>query len=173
LVKTSYAAALLGFALVLFPFTALARTQSSDRVQFGRNIYLESGEESGDLVCILCSIHIRGQAGGDAVAVLGSITVENGQIAGDAVAVAGRLRLLGTSQVGGDAVSIIGGLQRDSDSTVGGDMVSLGGVVWFLLIVVLPFALLAAFVVLIIWLIQRIRQPEQPYPGALPTPPRM
>jgi hypothetical protein len=170
LFKTSYAAALLVLTVALSPLAAMARTQSSDQVHFGRDIYLESGDESGDLVCIVCSIHVRGQAGGDAVTVLGSITVENGQIAGDAVAVAGRLRLNGNSQVGGDAVSIIGGLERDSDAKVGGDMVSLGGVVWFFLIVVLPFVLLAAFVTLIVWLIQRLRQPAQTYSGVVQTP---
>jgi hypothetical protein len=175
LVRTSVSLVAVGIALcLLFPLGAAARSQSSDQVHFGRDIYLDSGDQSGDLVCIVCSIHVRGgQAAGDAVSILGSITVENGQIAGDAVAIAGRLRLLGSSHIGGDATSIIGGLQRDSDSSVGGDMVSLGGPVWFLLIVVLPFAIFAAFVTLIIWLIQRLRQPPQPYPGAMPTPPRM
>jgi hypothetical protein len=175
LVKTRVSLVSMGIALFLLsPISAAARTQSSDQVHFGRDIYLESGDESGDLVCIVCSIHVRGgQAAGDAVSILGSITVENGQIAGDAVAIAGRLRLLGSSHVGGDATSIIGGLQRDSDSSIGGDAVSLGGPIWFLLIIVFPFALFAAFVTLVIWLIQRLRQPPQPYPGAMPTPPRM
>ncbi|HEX8817641.1 MAG TPA: hypothetical protein VF753_19270 [Terriglobales bacterium] len=173
--RTSVALGFLGLALaLLFPLTATARSQSSDRVQIARDIYLESGDQSGDLVCVACSIHVRGgQASGDAVSILGSITVENGQIAGDAVAIAGRLRLVGSSHIGGDATSIIGGLQRDSDSTIGGDQVSLGGPIWFLLIIVLPFAIFAAFVTLVIWLVQRLRTPPPPYPGAMPTPPRM
>jgi len=154
----------------LLPANALARTGSSDRVQFAHDIYVEPGDRPGDLVCLACSIHVRGQTSGDAVAVAGSIELENGQIAGDAVAVGGRLRLRGASRIGGDAVSLVGGVYRDSEATVGGDFVSLGGPIWFLLIFVMPFALFAVFIALIVWLIQKVRQPAEPYPGAVPTP---
>jgi len=154
----------------LLPANALARTGSSDRVQFAHDIYVEPGDRPGDLVCLACSIHVRGQTSGDAVAVAGSIELENGQIAGDAVAVGGRLRLRGASRIGGDAVSLVGGVYRDSEATVGGDFVSLGGPIWFLLIFVMPFALFAAFIALIVWLVQKVRQPAEPYPGTVPTP---
>jgi len=154
----------------LLPANAFARTGSSDRVQFARDIYVEPGDRPGDLVCLACSIHVRGQTTGDAVAVAGSIDLESGKIAGDAVAIGGRLRLQGASRVGGDAVSIIGGVYRDSDATVGGDFVSLGGPIWFLLIFVMPFALFAAFIALIVWLIQKVRQPAEPHAEAVPTP---
>jgi len=151
--------------------TALA-ARSSDRVQFARDIYVEPGDMPGDLVCLACSIHVHGRTTGDVVTVAGSIDLEGAQVAGDAVAVGGSLRLLGASRVGGDAVSLIGGIRRDSEASVGGDFVSLGGPLWFLLIVIMPFVLFAAFIALIVWLIQRLRQPAQaqPYSGTVPTP---
>jgi len=155
---------------MLFPVHAFARTGSSDRVQFARDIYVQPGDTPGDLVCLACSIHVHGRTTGDVVAVAGSIDLESAQVAGDAVAVGGSLRLQGASRVGGDAVSIVGGVHRDSEASVGGDFVSLGGPLWILLIFVMPFALFAAFIALIVWLIQRIRQPAQPYPGTVATP---
>jgi len=157
------------FASLLSGMAFAAR--SSDRVQFARDIYVEQGDMPGDLVCLACSIHVHGRTAGDVVAVAGSIDLEGAQVAGDAVAVGGSLRLLGASRVGGDAVSIIGGIHRDSEASVGGDFVSLGGPLWFLLIVIMPFVLFAAFIALIVWLIQRLRQPAQaqPYSGTVPT----
>src|SRR5208337_4507172 len=167
--KTCFRIALLCVALAaLLPANAFAR--SNDRVQFGRDIYIEPGDKAGDLVCLACSIHVHGQTTGDVVAVAGSIVLEGAQVAGDAVAVGGSLRLQGASRVGGDAVSIIGSVHRDSEASVGGDLVSLGGPIWFLLIVIMPFALFAAFITLIVWLIQKVRQPPQPYPGTVPNP---
>lgn len=150
--------------------TAFA-ARSSDRVQFARDIYVEPGDTPGDLVCLACSIHVHGRTSGDVVAVAGSIDLEGAQVAGDAVAVGGSLRLKGASRVGGDAVSIIGGIHRDSEASVGGDFVSLGGPLWFLLIVIMPFVLFAAFVTLIVWLIQKLRQQPaqaQAHPGTVP-----
>ena len=162
--------ALLSLAVAaLLSASALARTGTSDRVQFASNIYVAPGDTTGDLVCLACSIHVQGHTTGDVVAVAGSIVLENAQVAGDSVAVGGSIRLQGMTHVGGDAVSLIGGVHRDSEASVGGDLVSLGGPLWFLLIVVMPFAIFAAFIALIIWLIQRLRQPAQPYPGAVPT----
>jgi hypothetical protein len=156
--------------IILLPANVFARTHTLDRVQFGSNIYVDSTDATGDLVCIACSIHVRGKTAGDAVAIAGSIVLESGEVDGDAVAIGGQLKLRGASHVGGDAVSLIGGVLRDSDATVGGEMVSLGGPLWFLLIVVAPCVLLAAFIALIVWLFQKLRQPAQPYPGAVPTP---
>src|SRR5579862_7598521 len=76
-----------------------AAAPSNDRVQIGRSITVEPGENVGDLVCIACSIRVRGQTAGDAVAIAGSISLEDGaQIAGDSVAVAGSVRLEGNAK---------------------------------------------------------------------------
>lgn len=155
--------------IVLLTGSAFARN-SSDRVQFARDIRVQSGEKVGDLVCIACSIYLRGQASGDAVAIGGSIIANGAEISGDAVAVIGGLRLNEGSHVGGDAVAVLGSVYQDSVSHAGGDVTSIGGALWFLLIVFLPLALFAAFIALIVWMFQRARRPSTPaaYPASVP-----
>jgi hypothetical protein len=157
-------------AIVLLSGSAFARN-SSDRVQFAKDIRVQPGEKVGDLVCIACSIYVRGQTTGDAVAIGGSIVLDNALINGDAVAVMGGVRLNGSSHVGGDSVAILGSVYRDSEAHTGGDVTSIGGPLWFLLIVFLPLALFAAFIALIVWLFQRARRPATvtAYPGGVPT----
>ncbi|HYA26226.1 MAG TPA: hypothetical protein VEF05_18845, partial [Terriglobales bacterium] len=60
-------------------FSSLAcAEQSADRVQIGRDIVVQPGEKTGDVVCVACSIRLRGQTSGDVVAVAGSVTLESG-----------------------------------------------------------------------------------------------
>ncbi len=98
-----------------------AKNKGGDRVQFFQSIYVEHGEETGDLVCIMCSIHTEGTTRGDIVAVGGSIDA-NGQVKGDTVAVGGGLRLGSETSVGGDAVAVGGGIWRDSQARVRGEV---------------------------------------------------
>jgi hypothetical protein len=146
--------------------------KSADRVQVGRPIVVQPGEKVGDLVCVACSIRVRGQTTGDVVAVAGSIKVENGgEIAGDTVAVAGSIRLESGAHIGGDVVTVAGRLHRDPEAVIGGDATSMGGAGWMLLIFVVPLLILGGIVALIIWLIQRSRRSAQvpAYPGATPN----
>ncbi|MBV8049961.1 MAG: hypothetical protein JOZ80_02155 [Acidobacteriaceae bacterium] len=161
---------LIAVLFVLLPTAAAAR--SNDRVQIGRSIIVEPGEQVGDVVCIACSIRVRGQIAGDTVAVAGSITLENGaQIAGDAVAVAGSVRLASDTKVGGDVVAVAGKIHRDPQAVIGGDVTSVGGVGWMWPILLAPFLVLGGIVALIIWLVQRKRQTAVAggYPVATPN----
>jgi hypothetical protein len=153
--------------LLAFSSLALAE-QTADRVQVGRDIVVEQTEKVGDVVCVACSIHVRGQAAGDAVAVAGRIVLEQGaQVAGDVTAVLGDVRLESGTQVAGDVVAVAGTVRRDSQSQVAGEVTSLGGAGWMLLLLILPLIFLGGIVALIIWLIQRSRRrtPATSYPG--------
>jgi Polymer-forming cytoskeletal len=138
---------------------ALAKT-SSDRVQINHDIFVEPGQKSGDLVCVNCSVFVRGEVAGDVVAVHGNVVIEQGaRVAGDVVTVLGNLRLQGAAQVGGDAVAVGGTVRSGPQATVGGDVTSLAGAGWTLLIVLLPLAFMGGFIALIVWLIARMRRP--------------
>jgi hypothetical protein len=142
----------------VFSSTPLVAQKSSDQVHIGRDIYVEPQDKAGDLVCIACSIHIRGQVAGDAVAVGGNVVLEQGaQVAGGVTTVVGDVRLQTGTQVAGDAVAVAGMVKRDPQSTISGDVTSLGGTGWVLLILVSPLVLFGGFVALIIWLFQRRR----------------
>jgi hypothetical protein len=154
---------------VLAAFSSLALAENSaDRVQIARDIVVEQNEKVGDLVCLACSIHLRGQAAGDAVALAGRIVLEQGaQVAGDVTAVLGDVRLESHTQVAGDVVALAGTVHRDSESQVAGDVTSFGGAGWMLLFLLLPLIFLGGIVALIVWLIQRSRRkmPAAAYPG--------
>jgi cytoskeletal protein CcmA (bactofilin family) len=157
--------------VMLFSLAAVAQ-QSSDRVQFGRSIVVQPDEKAGDVVCVACSIRVRGRTAGDVVAVAGSVVLESGaQIAGDTVAVAGSVRLQSDAQVSGDVVAVAGEVHRDPQAVIHGDVTSMGGVGWIFLIFLFPLLLLGGIVALIIWIVQRSRrQAALPaYPGGMPS----
>jgi hypothetical protein len=159
-------------AIVLSLPCIAAAAPSNDRVQIGRSIVVQPGENVGDLVCIACSIRVRGQTAGDVVAVAGNISLEDGaQIAGDSVAVAGSVRLEGNTKVGGDVVAVAGKIHRDPEAIIGGDVTSVGGVEWMVPILLAPFLFLGGIVAFTIWLVQRNRQTSAAtaYPAATPT----
>src|ERR1700690_582278 len=111
--------------------TPAVAERSSDQVHVGRDIYVEPQDKAGDLVCVACSIHIRGQAAGDAVAIGGSVVLEPGaQVAGGVTTVVGDIRLQAGTQIGGDVVAIAGTVKRAPQSTISGDVTSLGGAGW-------------------------------------------
>jgi len=149
-----------------------AAAPSNDRVQIGRSIVVQPGESVGDLVCIACSIRVRGQTAGDAVAVAGSISLEDGaQIAGDTVAIAGSVRLERNTKIGGDVVAVAGKIRRDPEAVIGGDVTSIGGVGWMVPILLAPFLLLGGVVAFILWLVQRNRRVASvpAYPAGTPS----
>jgi hypothetical protein len=138
--------------------TPVFAAQSSDQVHIGRDIYVQSQDKVGDLVCVACSIYIRGQVAGDAVAVGGSVVLEQGvQVAGSVTTVVGDVRLQAGAQIAGDVTAVGGMVKRDPQATISGDVTSLGGAGWMLLILVAPLVLTGGIVVLIIWLFQRRR----------------
>jgi hypothetical protein len=132
--------------------------RSSDQVHIGRDIYIQTQDKAGDLVCVACSIYIRGQVAGDAVAVGGNVVLEQGaQVAGGVTTVVGDVRLQSGAQIAGDVAAVAGMVKRDPQSKISGDVTSLGGTGWMLLILVAPLVLFGGFVALIIWLFQRRR----------------
>jgi hypothetical protein len=154
--------AMLVVAVSMFFSIPLVAEQNSGQVHIGRDIYVQPQDNAGDLVCVGCSIYIRGAVAGDAVAVGGSVVLEQGaQVAGGVTTVVGSVRLQTGTQVAGDVAAIAGVVKRDPQSKISGDVTELGGTGWMLLILVAPLVLFGGFVALIIWLFQR-RRPVAP-----------
>ncbi|MEO7973570.1 MAG: polymer-forming cytoskeletal protein, partial [Thermoanaerobaculia bacterium] len=102
-------------------------SDGDDRVSFGRAIEIGPEESTGDAVCIGCSITVKGQVDGDAVAVGGSVHVLGGGVVqGNAVGVGGAVRLDSGATVDGDAVAIGGSVQVDEGATVEGQRSTVG-----------------------------------------------
>jgi predicted acyltransferase (DUF342 family) len=151
---------LCAFALLvgLAPSTALAAT--ADRFQVNNDIQIQANEKVGDVTCLNCSIRVTGRVAGDVTTINGNIVAEQGaSISGDVTTVRGSARVENGAQVAGDLTAIAGNVRRDPQASVGGDVASLNGGGWVFLIFLVPFAVLGGIIALIIWLIQRSRQP--------------
>jgi hypothetical protein len=152
--------ALRSVAIVVAMSTGLAAQTIPDRFQKNHDIHVEPGEKIGEATCLNCSIYIRGQLAGDAIALCGNVVVEQGaHVAGDVTVLLGRASIENTAQVGGDVTVLGGTVHRDPEGRVGGDVTSLAGGGWVLLIFLLPLAVLGGIIALIVWLVQRNRRP--------------
>jgi cytoskeletal protein CcmA (bactofilin family) len=135
-------------------------TKGSDRLQFNHDIFVDPGQDSGDLTCVNCSVFVRGQVAGDVTAIHGNVVVEQGsQVAGDVTVVLGDLRLQSAAQVAGDVTTVGGTVRREPQATIAGDVTSLAGVGWVILVFLLPLAFVGGMIALIVWLIARIPKP--------------
>lgn len=151
---------ILTFAIFVAPYPGWAAQTNPDQVQFNHDIRIEPNDRVGDVTCIACSVHVRGQVSGDVTTVAGSIFLEPGaSIAGDVTVVGGNARAESGTQVAGDLTAIGGTLIRDPQAAVAGDVTTVGGGGWVFLIFLIPFVVLGGIVALIIWLIQRSRRP--------------
>jgi hypothetical protein len=151
---------------VVFSTAAFAKDNPS-YTQLGRNINVGPNDQVGDLTCFGCSIRIRGEVAGDVTTFGGSVTVEDqGQVAGDVSIFGGDARLDRGVRIAGD-VSVFGGqIHRDPQAAIAGDVTSFGGHGWLLPILVTPIVLLGLLVALVVWIVQRTRQPSLPAAAA-------
>jgi hypothetical protein len=153
------------FLLALLSSTAFA-DDSHDRTHFGNDIIVGANEEVSEATCFGCSIHVRGHVIRDVTVFGGRIIVEDqGEIGGDATVFGGSVRLDKAVKVAGGITVFGGRVRRDPDATVGGDVTTFGSSFWILLIVGLPFVLLAAFIAGIAWLVRRMTRPTLPAPA--------
>jgi hypothetical protein len=159
-VAKSAAGTLILTALVLF-WTSTAKADD-DAVAAGREIVVAEGSTANDIACVFCDVHVHGDVKGDVAIAFGNLEVDPGhEIAGDVAVFAGRVRLADHSRVNGD-VAIVGRLQ-DEAATVNGSRAVVPGE-----ILLVPLALLAGLIWLIVHLVQRNRyRPSYPpgYPG--------
>jgi cytoskeletal protein CcmA (bactofilin family) len=155
------------FATVILTLSvsSAALTQQSDReqVEFGRNITVEAGHNTGDVSCFNCSVYVRGSVNGD-IAVFGGRVVIEGNVKSDIAVFWGTVRLEDGAQVGGDVAVFGGNIRRAPTAAVHGEVVSLGRG-WVLLPVLIMVAIAWLLLALIVWLVtrnRRARVPPQP-----------
>lgn len=112
--------------LLVLLMMALARPSvaAEDRTSYFRDVVVQEGEKSADVLCIYCSVRLNGVAEGDAVAIGGDVEL-TGSVKGDVVTIGGRIRLHSGTEIEGDAIAIGGWLERAAPSKVGGDAQAL------------------------------------------------
>lgn len=134
-----------------------------DRTQMGRSITIGPEEEASDVTCFGCSVRVRGHVMGDVTSFGGSVILEEqAQVDGDLTTFGGGVRIDRGAKVGGDVTVFGGQIRRDPSAAIGGSVSNMGGAGWLLLLlmVLIPFLILGAFVMLVIWLIRRLTGPS-------------
>jgi hypothetical protein len=150
--------------LVLAPLPAFAKGDN-DRVSIGSDVTVAEGETIGDIVCIFCSVHVRGDVSGDTVVILGSLTVDSDRkINGDAAVIGGDLRMAEGAQIGGDASVVAGDANLAPGASIHGSQSVLPGRLW-LLMPFAPFLILIGIIWLIIHFTRRRRYQFPVYPN--------
>ncbi len=115
---------LLPFVVLLTAGVLPPPVQAEGIFQILRNVEIPAGQtHSGDIVCIGCSVSVRGTVKGDIVVIWGMADL-HGSAEDDIVVVLGGVRLGPGAKLNGDAVSIGVMVQKDATATIGGEAVS-------------------------------------------------
>jgi hypothetical protein len=147
--------------LVIFVLPASAWAKDNSEVtQFSRDIRVETGQKTGELTCINCSVYVRGQVNGEVTVIHGNIMIEEGgEVTGDVTSIWGDIRVANGARIAGDVTSVAGATRVQPQASITGDRTSLEGTRWLLAIILPPLICLGLIVTLIIWLVQRSRRP--------------
>ena len=94
-------------------------------VDIGHNATLPAGETTQDVVSIMGSAQVDGNATDSAVAVLGNLTVNGTVGSGGAVAVLGNVYING--KVDGDVVAVLGNVTLGPQAVISGDVTTVMG----------------------------------------------
>lgn len=119
----SAAALLCGCALVVFPQAVPSQgaDESIDGTHYLRDVVVEEGKRVEGLVCVLCSVVVRGEVKNDVVTVWGDIEIE-GKLLGDAVAAGGKIIVRGEAAAEGDLVAVGGRVEGKGSSAIKADV---------------------------------------------------
>ncbi len=94
-----------GVLAVLIAVAAPLRAE--DRTSYLRSVTVGPMEITDEIVCILCSVRIRGAVQGDVISIGGNIEVD-GSVSGDVIATGGTIHLASSARLSGDAVAVGG-----------------------------------------------------------------
>jgi predicted membrane protein len=123
--KRALASLLLLLCGVLFSIAAIApaaaaQTGPVGRVAFFHTTTIESSDTVTDVLCIACSVRVRGHVTGDIVTIGGGL-VSQGIVDGDVVAIGGGVEVRSEGRLGGDVFSLGGYIDKVSGGTIARD----------------------------------------------------
>lgn len=114
------------------PEEPASRESSGDLVRFGSGVSVERGDRVDDLVVVLGDAQVAGHVRGDAVVVLGALSLsETARIDGDVVVVGGELKVQEGAVIDGELVLVGGQLDAPPDFSPRGEQVILETGSWW------------------------------------------
>jgi hypothetical protein len=115
---------ILTLALLL---ASAAHAQSrGNRVYFGQDIFVASGQQVHNAVCVFCSVQVEGDLTGRALVLFGSLNV-TGHVDHNATVIGGNAVIDSQARIGGDAIVLGGNAVYETDDSITGSAYVLGG----------------------------------------------
>ena len=114
----------LGLLLLVAP--AAAAQAPGNRVYFGQDVFVASGQQIHNAVCVFCSVQVEGDLTGRAFVLFGNLNV-SGRVQRGATVVWGNAVVDSQARIDGNAVVIGGNAVYETDDSISGNAYVLGG----------------------------------------------
>jgi hypothetical protein len=115
---------ILGLTILL---VSAAHAQArGNRVYFGQDIFVASGQQVHNAVCLFCSVQVEGDLTGRALVLFGSLNV-TGRVDRNATVIGGNAVIDSQARIGGNAVVLLGNAVYETDDSITGSAYVLGG----------------------------------------------
>jgi hypothetical protein len=115
---------ILGLTILL---VSAAHAQArGNRVYIGQDIFVASGQQVHNAVCLFCSVQVEGDLTGRALVLFGSLNV-TGRVDRNATVIGGNAVIDSQARIGGNAVVLLGNAVYETDDSITGSAYVLGG----------------------------------------------
>ena len=114
----------LGLLLLIVPVVS-AQAQGN-RIYFGQDVFVASGQQIHNAVCVFCSVQVEGDLTGRALVLFGNLNV-TGRVERGATVVWGNAVVDSQARIGGSAVVLGGNAVYETDDSISGNAFVLGG----------------------------------------------
>jgi hypothetical protein len=111
----------LGFASV-----ATAQQSAGNRAYIGQDIFVASGQQVHNAICLFCSVQVEGNLTGHAIVLFGNLSV-SGLVKNNALIVGGNAVIDAQARIGGNTVVLGGNAVYETDDSISGNAYVLGG----------------------------------------------
>jgi hypothetical protein len=120
------ARAIISFVLPLLLVASALGQAPGNRSYFGENIFVASGQQVHNAICLFCSVQVEGDVTGRVFVLFGSANV-TGEVRGNATVIGGNAVVDSQARIAGDTVVLGGNAVYETDESLGGSAYVLGG----------------------------------------------
>jgi hypothetical protein len=113
-------------ALLLLLAPAAHAQARGNRIFFGQEIFIASGQQVHNATCVFCSVQIEGDLTGRALVLFGNLNV-TGRVEHAAIVVGGNAVIDSQARIGGNTIVLGGNAVYETDDSITGSAYVLGG----------------------------------------------
>ncbi len=111
--------------VLLLPPAAHAQSRGN-RIYFGQDIFVASGQQVHNATCVFCSVQVEGDLTGRAIVLFGNLNI-TGRVEHNAAVIGGNAVIDSQARIGGDAIVLGGNAVYEVDESITGSAYVIGG----------------------------------------------